>query len=175
MPGFDTNSTLKRILSTGKDYSWFVLTQKIIEKEFALSGSEQNHDLTSKKWLKVLKARLGKGATPEVEAFKEHGEDFVVANNLEELVAGMNRVGTVEVPLDRLREQIEAFRFSWEGNTFSVSASIGIVPITNGEQNLAKLLSTADMACYMAKKDGRNRVHAATPDDQEIASRRGES
>ena len=49
-PGFDTNATLKRILSTGYDYSWFVLTQKIIEKEFALSGSEQNHDLTSKKW-----------------------------------------------------------------------------------------------------------------------------
>ena len=68
LPGFDTLSTLKRITSTGHDYSWFILTQKIIEKEFALSGSEQNADLTSKKWSEVIKSRLfGKGATPEVE------------------------------------------------------------------------------------------------------------
>ena len=52
MPGFDTLGTLKHILSTGHDYSWFVLTQKIIKKEFALSGSEQNPDITSKSWLR---------------------------------------------------------------------------------------------------------------------------
>lgn len=108
LPGFDTLSTLKRILSTGHDYSWFVLTQKIIEKEFALSGSEQNSDLSSGKWRNVLRARLGKGATPEVEAFKEHGEDFVVANDLETLVQGMNRIGDQPLNLDHLRGQIEA-------------------------------------------------------------------
>ncbi|MEM9437019.1 MAG: FAD-binding dehydrogenase [Pseudomonadota bacterium] len=109
MPGFDSLGTLGRILSTGHEHSWFVLTQKIIEKEFALSGSEQNPDLTSGKWSAVLKERLGKGATAAVEAFKEHGEDFVVADDLEKLVEGMNRI-TPQVPvsLERLREQIEA-------------------------------------------------------------------
>ena len=53
-PGFDTLSTLKAIQETGYDYSWFILTQKIIENEFALSGSEQNPDLTDKSIKKVL-------------------------------------------------------------------------------------------------------------------------
>ena len=91
LPGFDTFGTLKRILSVGQ-HSGFILTQKIIEKEFALSGSEQNPDLTDGGWRDVIKARLGSGATPAVEAFKEHGEDFVVADDLETLVAGMNKI-----------------------------------------------------------------------------------
>jgi predicted oxidoreductase len=90
MPGFDTMATLRHILSTGYDYSWFILTQKIIEKEFALSGSEQNPDFTSKSWRAVLKSRRGKGAAPPVEAFKEKGEDFIVRDDLGELVAAMN-------------------------------------------------------------------------------------
>jgi predicted oxidoreductase len=88
-PGFDTLSTLEHILSTGFDYSWFVLTQKIIEKEFALSGSEQNPDLTGKSIRKVLSRALP-GAPPNVEAFKNKGADFVVAKTLAELVRGMN-------------------------------------------------------------------------------------
>ena len=67
LPGFDTLATLKHILSTGYEYSWFVLTQKIIKKEFALSGSEQNPDFTSKSWRAVLKSRRAKGAPPPVE------------------------------------------------------------------------------------------------------------
>ncbi|MCU4651245.1 FAD-binding dehydrogenase [Roseibacterium sp. SDUM158016] len=108
-PGFDTLATLKRILATGHGHSWFVLTQSIIEKEFALSGSEQNPDLTSGKWSSVLRERLGKGATAAVEAFKENGEDFVVADDLRSLVAGMNRI-TPDTPLDptRILAQIEA-------------------------------------------------------------------
>lgn len=109
MPGFDTLSTLKRILSTGRDHSWFVLTQKIIEKEFALSGSEQNPDLTSGEWLQVVKSRRGKGAPPPVEAFKRNGEDFIVSSSLGELVAGMNRlVGEELIDHDRLEAQIAA-------------------------------------------------------------------
>ncbi|MDK3074914.1 FAD-binding dehydrogenase [Sedimentitalea sp. JM2-8] len=94
LPGFDTLTTLREILKTGHDYSWFVLTQKIIEKEFALSGSEQNPDLTSGRWLEVIRSRLlsGKGAPAPVEAFKRHGEDFVVADSLSGLVRGMNRL-----------------------------------------------------------------------------------
>jgi predicted oxidoreductase len=88
-PGFDTLGTLRHIMGTGYDYSWFVLTQKIIEKEFALSGSEQNPDLTGKSIPQVL-SRVRPGAPGPVEAFKRHGEDFVVADTLPELVAGMN-------------------------------------------------------------------------------------
>jgi len=91
LPGFDTLGTLGAITRTGYDYSWFVLTQKIIEKEFALSGSEQNPDLTGKD-VRLTLSRVKKGAAPPVEAFKEHGEDFVVASNLTDLAAGMNRV-----------------------------------------------------------------------------------
>ena len=91
-PGFDTLGTLRHLRTTGHDYSWFVLTQKIIEKEFALSGSEQNPDLTGKD-IRLLLSRVRPGAPGPVEAFKRHGEDFVVADALSELVAGMNPVG----------------------------------------------------------------------------------
>ncbi|WP_186628912.1 FAD-binding dehydrogenase [Rhodococcus sp. BP22] len=90
-PGFDTLGTLKTIQDSGYDYSWFVLTQKIIEKEFALSGSEQNPDITDKN-LKLVLGRVLPGASGPVEAFKEHGEDFVVAKTISELVAGMNKI-----------------------------------------------------------------------------------
>ncbi|SEL52081.1 FAD-binding dehydrogenase [Rhodococcus maanshanensis] len=91
-PGFDTNQTMKAILATGHDYSWYILTQSIIEKEFALSGSEQNPDVTGKDVKLLLRSRLAKGAPGPVEAFKQHGVDFVVADNLRELVDGMNKI-----------------------------------------------------------------------------------
>jgi hypothetical protein len=89
-PGFDTLRTLREILAAGHDYSWFVLTQTIIEKEFALSGSEQNPDITGKDLRMVLRSRAAKGAPAPVEAFKRHGIDFVVRENLRDLVDGMN-------------------------------------------------------------------------------------
>ena len=107
-PGFDTLGTLKAIQDSDYDYSWFVLTQKIIEKEFALSGSEQNPDITGKD-LKLLLGRILPGAGEPVEAFKKHGEDFVVADTLPELVAGMNRVtGADLIDLADLERQIVA-------------------------------------------------------------------
>jgi predicted oxidoreductase len=96
-PGFDTLGTLEHLRRVGSDYSWFILTQKIIEKEFALSGSEQNPDLTGKDF-GLLAKRVGPGAPGPVEAFKEKGADFVVADTLDELLAGMQRLS--EVPLD---------------------------------------------------------------------------
>lgn len=128
MPGFDTLGTLKRILSTGHEHSWFILTQKIIEKEFALSGSEQNPDLTSGKWSAVLRARIAaKGAPGPVEAFKQHGQDFVVADDLEALVAGMNRL-TPQAPLDlgNIRAQIAA-RDAQLDNPFAKDAQINAI------------------------------------------------
>jgi predicted oxidoreductase len=89
-PGFDTLGTLEHIMKTGYDYSWFILSQKIIEREFALSGSEQNPDLTSGSWLKVIRARRGGGAPAPVRAFMEKGVDFIVARELGELVDRMN-------------------------------------------------------------------------------------
>jgi uncharacterized protein len=86
-PGFDTLGTLEHLMKTGNDYSWFVLTQKIIEREFALSGSEQNPDLTSKSVRQVLASRIGKGAPGPVEAFKRHGVDFIVEHDLREIRA----------------------------------------------------------------------------------------
>lgn len=106
-PGFDTLGTLTHLRTTGYDYSWFVLTQKIIEKEFALSGSEQNPDLTGKD-IKLLLSRVKAGAPGPVEAFKQHGEDFVVADNLTDLVAGMNKVGDKPLIVEaELRDVIE--------------------------------------------------------------------
>src|SRR5690625_4814858 len=71
-PGFHTLGTLEAIQKTGYDYSWFILTQKIIEREFALSGSEQNPDLTGKSIRKVL-ARALPGAPGPVQSFKDKG------------------------------------------------------------------------------------------------------
>jgi hypothetical protein len=118
-PGFDTNETMKAILAAGYDYSWFVLTQTIIEKEFALSGSEQNPDITSKDIKLTLKARIAKGAPGPVEAFKQHGVDFVVADTLPELVDGMNKIARgPQLDVDGLRQQIEA-RDRELGNKYS--------------------------------------------------------
>ncbi|MER5636269.1 FAD-binding dehydrogenase [Kitasatospora sp. NPDC002227] len=107
-PGFDTLGTLEHIMTTGHEYTWFVLTQKIIEKEFALSGSEQNPDLTGRSVREVLRRALP-GAPAPVEAFKRHGVDFVVASSLGELVAGMN-AKTAEPLIEEaaLRREIEA-------------------------------------------------------------------
>ncbi|WP_433957830.1 FAD-binding dehydrogenase [Cytobacillus horneckiae] len=107
-PGFDTLGTLQAIQRTGYDYSWFILTEKIIEKEFALSGSEQNPDLTEKSIKKVL-SRLSPGPTKPVKAFMENGEDFIVRDNLADLVAGMNKLtGDHLLRLEEVKQQILA-------------------------------------------------------------------
>ncbi|CAO1628753.1 unnamed protein product [Sympodiomycopsis kandeliae] len=89
-PGCDSLATLKHICSTGYDYTWFVLNQSIAYKEFGLSGSEQNPDVTNKSYLGLL-SRLYWGPEP-VRAFQKHGKDWVTAANIEDLVKGMNEV-----------------------------------------------------------------------------------
>ena len=98
-PGFDTLGTLEHLRRTGFDYSWFVLTQRIIKREFALSGSEQNPDLTNKDVRLLLQRVISKSGPAPVEAFKERGADFVVSSNLGDLVRGMNAL-TDEPRLD---------------------------------------------------------------------------
>jgi predicted oxidoreductase len=106
-PGFDTLGTLAHLRRTGYDWSWFILTQKIIAREFALSGSEQNPDLTGKSILKVLGRRLG--VPSPVDAFKKQGVDFIVRTTLPELVAEMNaRAGSPLIDPGALEREITA-------------------------------------------------------------------
>ncbi|MFZ0042996.1 MAG: FAD-binding dehydrogenase [Solirubrobacteraceae bacterium] len=91
-PGFDTLGTLAYIGKTGYDYTWFILTKKIIEREFALSGSEQNPDLTGKSVRGVLKERVGPGVPAPIQAFMDHGADFVVNSDVKALIDGMNKL-----------------------------------------------------------------------------------
>jgi len=108
-PGSDTLGQLQYIMATGHDYSWFILTQSIIKKEFALSGSEQNHDLTGKSWRMTIKRATNEGAPAPVEAFKENGADFIVRDNLADLVAAMNAlVNDNLLKLECINAQIEA-------------------------------------------------------------------
>ncbi|GAA3208080.1 FAD-binding dehydrogenase [Actinocorallia longicatena] len=107
LPGYDTLGTLKLIMDTGYDYSWFVTTQKILAKEFALSGSEQNPDLTNKD-IPLTLSRAWQSPEP-VERFKKNGADFIVADTLPELVTGMNKLtGTNLITYADLKRQIDA-------------------------------------------------------------------
>lgn len=152
-PSFDTLSTLRRICQTGLGHSWFILTQKIIEKEFALSGSEQNPDLTSGKWREVLKSRLGKGATAAVEAFKSQGKDFVLADDLKTLVSGMNAL-TPETPVDHdhILAQVTA-RDAQVDNKFAKDAQV--VAINGARKYIGdKLIRTAQPHRILDPKAG---------------------
>jgi uncharacterized protein len=125
-PGYDTLGTLAHLRRTGHDHSWFVLTERIIEKEFALSGSEQNPDLTGKD-LKLLSTRVRSGPAGPVQAFMDHGVDFVVRDNLEALVRGMNEL-TDEPLLDfgTVRREV-AGRDRQLTNTFTKDLQIAAI------------------------------------------------
>lgn len=153
LPGFDSLGTLKRILSAGHEHSWFILTQKIIEKEFALSGSEQNLDLTSGKWVEVLRNRLGKGAAPSVEAFKEQGADFIVKESLQELVDAMNALmPDAPVAYDHIKAQIAA-RDLQITNKYSKDAQVTAI---HGARNYVgdRLIRTAKPHRILDAKNG---------------------
>lgn len=126
-PGFDTLGTLAHLRATGHDHSWFVLSQKIIEKEFTLSGSEQNPDLTGKDVRLLAKSRLGKGAAGPVQAFMDRGADFVVRDDLDDLIAGMQALpGGDVLDAERVRFEIEA-RDREIDNDFTKDAQIAML------------------------------------------------
>ena len=107
-PGFDALGALRHVIKSGYDYSWFVLDQATVSAEIALSGSEQNGDLTDRN-LRRLAGRVRSGPTPEVRAFQEVGVDFVSAESVLELAAQMNQlVGKHLIDGEALRETIEA-------------------------------------------------------------------
>ncbi len=126
-PGFDTLGTLAHLRTTGHDHSWFILTQRIIEKEFALSGSEQNPDLTGKDVGLLVRSRLAKGATGPVRAFVEHGEDFVVADTIDDLIERMAALpGGAVLDPDRVRREVAA-RDREMDNDFTKDAQIAML------------------------------------------------
>ena len=125
-PGFDTLATLKHIVETGYDYSWFILTRAIIEKEFALSGSEQNPDFTGKSWRQVLR-RATKGIPGPVKAFMDKGEDFIVEHDLARLVERMNALtGEGLLNLAQVESEITA-RDRQLDNAFGKDAQIAAI------------------------------------------------
>ena len=130
-PGTDTLATLKHICGTGYDYSWFVLTKSIIAREFALSGSEQNLDITNGSyWQLIMNRFFSAWGTPHVHDFVKHGKDFVVSDNLEELVAGMNQLGKERggPPLDYEQvKKVVVLRDSQMNNSFSKDAQAMLI------------------------------------------------
>ena len=106
-PGFDALETLRYLRSTGFDWSWFILDLATLKKEFALSGSEQNPDLTGKSWLGEVGHRLLGPAAP-VRAFLERGKDFLVAQDLSELMRKMEALAPGVLDPGRLEREVKA-------------------------------------------------------------------
>ena len=151
-PGFDTLGTLETIMKTGYDYSWFILTQEVIEKEFALSGSEQNPDLTGKSIMKVLQRALP-GAPEPVQAFLDNGEDFVIADSIETLVVKMNKLtGKKLLDIEKVRRQVEA-RDRALDNKFTKDLQVTAM---HGARHYMgdKLIRTAKPHKFLAHKNG---------------------
>ncbi|MGJ0388104.1 FAD-binding dehydrogenase [Microbacterium sp. CGR1] len=141
-PGFDTLGTLAHLRTTGHDHSWFVTSRQIIEKEFALSGSEQNPDLTGKDVGLLLKSRLAKGPTGPVQAFLDEGEDFIVENDLESLLEQMRRhPGGEALDIDHVRREVVA-RDREMDNEFTKDAQIGMLRSMRGYRG-DRLIRTA--------------------------------
>lgn len=152
-PGFDTLGTLAHLRSTGHDHSWFVLSQQIVEKEFTLSGSEQNPDLTGKDVRLLAKSRLGKGAAGPVQAFMDKGADFVVRDTLDELIAGMRALpGGELLDGDRVRFEVEA-RDREIDNDFTKDAQIAMLRSARSYRG-DKLIRTATPHRILDPKSG---------------------
>ncbi|KAF1826886.1 putative FAD-binding dehydrogenase [Dissoconium aciculare CBS 342.82] len=137
-PGNDTLATLRHISATGHDYSFFVLNRSIIAREFALSGSEQNDDITSKSYYKAAYRYFSRWGTKEVQAFLKNGADFVTADTLPELVEGMNRLAAERngptLLLDAIQRQIEA-RDAQCDNIYTKDAQLMTIKTTRGTRS----------------------------------------
>lgn len=135
-PGADNLGSLSHIGRTGHGYSWFVLDQTIADKEYIFSGSEQNPDLTDKSF-KKLAGKVGPGTHVAVQNFMDHGEDWVIADDLDTLVEKMNELtgasgnsgdgsGAPLIDAGHLRAQVED-RDSQLDNKFSKDAQVNYI------------------------------------------------
>lgn len=75
---------------------------------------------------------------------------------------------------EKIRSTIEDFAFDWQGHSFKIGASIGLVPFGEHQIDLEDLLNAADVCCYSAKEEGRNRVHHSAIDTAKMQRRSGE-
>src|SRR5690606_13091768 len=126
-PGFDTLGRLEYLPTSGHDHSLFITTRQIIEKEFALSGSEQNPDLTGKDIGLLLKSRLAKGPTGPVQSFLDEGADFIVEDDLESLLEQMRaHPGGDVLDIEHVRREVTARDREIE-NDFSKDAQMGML------------------------------------------------
>lgn len=124
-PGYHTTASIEAIRRTGYDYSWFILDSAIAGKEFLLSGSEQNPELTDKS-IRKFASKAGKGLPPSIAEFAEKGVDWVVADSLEEMVADMNgllREGEPELDIEQVREFVLAMDGQMD-NPFAKDAQV---------------------------------------------------
>jgi predicted oxidoreductase len=122
-PGFDTLGALQHITTSGYDHSWFLLTERMIEREFALSGSEQNPDLTGRS-IRLLLKRVLPGAPGPIEAFKNQGVDFLVRKTLPDLARAMNDlIGEALIDPAALEQEVLARDREME-NKFSKDAQV---------------------------------------------------
>lgn len=141
-PGFDTLGTLAHLRRTGHDHSWFITSRQIVEKEFALSGSEQNPDLTGKDVGLLLRSRLAKGPTGPVQAFLDEGGDFIVENDLDSLLEQMQQQpGGDLLDIDHVRREVVARDREME-NDFTKDAQIGMLRSMRGYRG-DRLIRTA--------------------------------
>ena len=90
-PGFDGLGALQAVTTSGHGHSWFLLNRRIIGKEFALSGSEQNPDLTGRDVRQVL-GRTRVDVPGPVQAFLDRGADFLQGSDIRELAVAMNEL-----------------------------------------------------------------------------------
>ena len=130
-PGFDTLGTLEYIARSGHDYTWYILNARIIAKEFALSGQEQNPDLTGRS-VPTLLSRVRSGAAPPVQAFVDRGADFVSRDHLRDLVFAMNELPDV-IPLDYATVEAEVTARDREvANRFTKDSQITAIRAARG-------------------------------------------
>ena len=152
IPGADTLGTLQHITSHDYPYTWFLLNRAMIKKEFALSGSEQNPDLTGKS-IRLTLRRIGRSVQAPVQAFMDQGADFVVRDTLRELVAGMNAlIGDDRVDYALVERQV-LDRDAQTRNAAGKDPQLAIV--RNARQILSeRIVRVAKPAPILAAADG---------------------
>ncbi|YCH08556.1 FAD-binding dehydrogenase [Arthrobacter sp. alpha11c] len=107
-PGFDSLGALRHIVATGHSYSWFVLNRTIALKELALSGSEQNPDLTGRD-VSLLVSRLKPGSDTPIQRFLDKGIDFIQGSSPHDLAGKMNALtGNQLINADQLDALVRA-------------------------------------------------------------------
>jgi uncharacterized protein len=152
IPGADTLGTLRHITTSGYPYTWFLLNRRIIKREFALSGSEQNPDLTGRN-VRLTLSRIGRAVQAPVQAFMDRGADFVVRNTLRDLVNGMNELaGDARVDYDTLEREV-LDRDAQTLNTAGKDAQLAVV--RNARSIFSeRMFRVAAPAPILARADG---------------------